>query len=340
MVARTGTQEVFVILDSRLTQLADAVGNRNGSGDSGRILVNIEGTVKVRDACPLVGDKAVSNKVRSVVIFIDLTMDFAQNIRQQRLTCFHHLVGLIFKISKHRLTVEGGADVVEVLGKQNCFFFLGLRVVEQIMIQQHLVGGGSNLCTEEGVVGIDERLGVVGVVAVHRVSGFMQQGEDVVQCTVVVEQHIRMHVINSGRVSAADLALFWIYVAPAFLMGAFDQSSVVFTQDSGCLEHQLICFIKAVLFGAVRHDWEEQVVHIALVQAQHPIAQRDIPLERLGVGTNGRQQVVIDLLRDKVFRQRLISCAAISSAFCDIDVGLDQRIVVGGEGVDIAAVGA
>ena len=76
-------------------------------------------------------------------------------------------MGLVLKVGEHRLPVEGGADVVQMLGEQRRPLGLALGVVEQIVVEQHLVGGGGHLRAEQGVVRVDERLRLVGVPAVH-----------------------------------------------------------------------------------------------------------------------------------------------------------------------------
>ena len=248
-------------------------------------------------------------------------------------------MGLVLKVGEHRLPVEGGADVVQMLGEQRRPLGLALGVVEQIVVEQHLVGGGGHLRAEQGVVRVDERLRLVGVPAVHRVAGLVHQRKDVVQRAVEVEQHVGVHVVDAGGVGPAHLALPGIDVAPPLVAGAFDKFRVVLAQDGGGFQHQLVRLVEAVFAGAARHDGDKQVVHVAFLNPQHPVAQRDVPLEGGGVGPHGGQQVVVDFLGDKVCTERLVAGALVPAAFGDVDVGFHQRVVVGGDGVDVAAVG-
>ena len=58
-----------------------------------------------------------------------------------------------------------------------------------------------------------------------------------------------------------------------------------------------------------------------VLDAQHPLAQRHILLQRPGVGAGGGDQVVVNFFRDKVAGERGRPGAGIAAAFGQIGVG-------------------
>ncbi len=71
-------------------------------------------------------------------------------------------------------------------------------------------------------------------------SHLMCQGEDAVQCTAVVEQHIRMRPVDTPGVRAASLAFIFIDIDPA-VIEAFLQKSQILISAGQALFHGFLC---------------------------------------------------------------------------------------------------
>ena len=82
--------------------------------------------------------------------------------------------------------------------------------------QKRLVAGRRDLCHKNHIVGVNDRLRLVGQVRMNRVPHLMRQCKLAVQRSRVVEQHIRMHA-RARRIRARALAGVLIDVNPAVL---------------------------------------------------------------------------------------------------------------------------
>ena len=89
-------------------------------------------------------------------------------------------------------------------------------VLQGVFQQQDFVGGGSNLCTEDGVICVDVGLGVAGEVAVECVSHFVGNGRNAVVAFLVVKEYEGVHTIHAPRISTATLAFVFVDINPTF----------------------------------------------------------------------------------------------------------------------------
>ena len=106
----------------------------------------------MRDAGPFVSQRIINDKILTVINLVQIPITAAQNIRQQWLSLFHHLVGLMLKVSKQGLTVQSGADIIQLVAEQQCFFGIGPAIFIQISKEQLLVYSGSHFGTKDAVV--------------------------------------------------------------------------------------------------------------------------------------------------------------------------------------------
>ena len=113
-------------------------------------------------------------------------------------------------------------------------FFVGC-IFQQIFHQKNLIAGRGNLCHKNFISGINIRLRLVGIVRMHCMSHLMCQRKHIIQCTVVIQQYIRMTAICSGRICTASLSLILIDIDPAVFKTFFYFIDIVLAQRCKCL---------------------------------------------------------------------------------------------------------
>ena len=70
----------------------------------------------MRNTGPFIAQHIINDKILPMVDFIKTLIHLAERIWKQRQAFFHQLMGLIFKISEERLPVEGGANIIQLIG--------------------------------------------------------------------------------------------------------------------------------------------------------------------------------------------------------------------------------
>src|SRR5258708_7118839 len=86
---------------------------------------------------------------------------------------------------------------------------------------------GATLAGENGVAGVNWRLGFLREIALAAVAELMGEGRDVGEASFEVQQDVGRGEISAGIVGAAALALVFVYIDPARIEGLFHDIDVV-----------------------------------------------------------------------------------------------------------------
>src|SRR4051812_48065049 len=86
-----------------------------------------------------------------------------------------------------------------------------------------------------------ERLGSISVEAVHRVSGFVRQREDVVCAAIPVHQDDWWFAVDAPGVGTGPFALRFVPIDPAGIVTLPEVAHVVVTQRMERIEGERLC---------------------------------------------------------------------------------------------------
>ena len=129
----------------------------------------------------------------------------------------------------------------------------------------------------------------------------------VVVLAVVVQQHVRMHVVASAvAIGPAPFFGRRIDVGPTLAVRSLDQFDVIGSQRLHGPGDQLDGFLVGVLHLDVLDDRCVDVGVFQLVDAEHAFLQPQIAMERIEVPMDVLDQRVVDLDRDVVLVQRTV----------------------------------
>ena len=108
---------------------------------------------------------------------------------------------------------------------------------------------------------------------------FVGDGENIVSCFVIVEEHEGVYTIAAPAVCATSLALVFIDVNPAVIECRCQNVAVLLAHNLQCFFHGLHCFFIGQSKVLCFDDGHVQVVHVE-VDAQHTFAESDVSVER------------------------------------------------------------
>ena len=272
------------------------IGNGNGGAKARGILIYIESVVEVRDACPLVLYFVIHNQLRSKVVHNELLVQIVQGGGIQGFAALGHGVGIALKLGKHRLAVDGSLEIFEVLvqqGQAGC----GILVLfcQQVLNEQVLVDGGSDLCDKQGIVGILGGLSVAAEPAVHAVAHLVRNGGNAVQRAGKVAHDIGVGIIAAAGVSAAALALVGEHIDPALGKALANDGAVLFAQRCNGIQNHLLGLVIGVMGADALGQRGIHIIVVQLVHTQDALAQSNIAVHIRQVLAHSSHQVIIDL---------------------------------------------
>jgi len=88
------------------------------------------------DPGPLIAQHIVHHQFRAVVIPVQLLMDAAEGLGQKGLSLLCQGMGLVLEVRKHGLPVEGGTEIVQMLGQQEGLHLPGPAVLQEVVVEQ------------------------------------------------------------------------------------------------------------------------------------------------------------------------------------------------------------
>jgi hypothetical protein len=109
----------------------------------------------------------------------------------------------------------------------------------------------------------------------------VRERADVGVLAVVVDQHVRVHVVGAAvRVRARHLTVVRKQIDPAAVERAADRRLILGPEGRHRRQHELLRFARRVLQIHRRDERRVQVVVVQLVDLHHPLAQLQIPVKR------------------------------------------------------------
>ena len=144
-------------------------------------------------------------------------------------------MSLSLKLRKHGLTEHGSTEALHEMVQKIRLLLLILRHRQQVTVQQRLITRRRYLRDENLVSRVhigaapDRKTRSAGSVPSHG------QGEDAVQCTAEIEQHIRMRPVDTPGVRAASLAFIFIDIDPAVIEAFLQKSQILYPSGPGPL---------------------------------------------------------------------------------------------------------
>ena len=146
----------------------------------------------------------------------------------RRLAGFFHGVRDLLEFGEHRLAVERAAQVVDLAVEQVGAHLRVGRFFEEVVSEEFLVEGGSDLGEEDGVVVVLIRLCVLRVPGVHGVAGLVRERVNVREHVgLVVHQDVGRVAVGAGGECAAAFVFRLVAVAPAAVAEAGFQGGSV-----------------------------------------------------------------------------------------------------------------
>ena len=128
-------QEAQIVLHRLRPAAQNFLRQGDGRSIAGGILVHIIVIVEMRNTRPFKADLLIHHNIRPKVIRVELAIDIAQSIGSQALAPLRHLVGLQFKLRKHGLTIQCGAELLkEIVNEVSPLPLIG-GVFEQVLHQ-------------------------------------------------------------------------------------------------------------------------------------------------------------------------------------------------------------
>ncbi len=224
----------FAALPEATACLADDVlGQRHAADHAGRVLVDVEVAVEMRNVGPL-GRIEVRHLhhalLRAVVLAQQLEVQRVERFLRERLAALDRLVDLELELREHRLAEERLAHRVEVARQQEEPGVVVLRLVEHVVEQQALVQRRGDLGNEDRVIRGSVRLVVPGQPGMHRVSRLVRQRRNLLPAPVEVHQLVGMHAVDPVAVGARVLAGVRQEIHPARLVSLAQRVDVVLAE--------------------------------------------------------------------------------------------------------------
>ena len=245
------------------------------------------------DTRPLKSDPVVGDHVRAEIQPVELQILFAQDVGGQRLARLGHAAHLALKFGEHGLAVQRAFELIQKMVDQvGPLLFIG-GLSQKMTHQEHLVAGGSHLGNKDHVIGGAHGLVSAAVPAVQGMAHLMGQGKHGVEIVLVVEQHVGMRAGGAGGIGSGALARVFVHIDPAVVKTLAQQVRVVFAQHGEGFQHGGLCLLVGDLLSRVGHDGGIHVVHVKLIDAQQPLAQRDIPVHFVHVAVDRVDQIVV-----------------------------------------------
>ena len=186
-------------------------------------------------------------------------------------------------------------------------------MLKQVMREQRLVAGGCNLCNKDGVVRVGNLLVVGREIRVQGVAHLVNEGVDVVEAALEVEEHNRVHTLTTCGISAGTLARSLVHVNPTTLQTLLDQANVLLTHRCQRLNNKVASLLVSELHVNVVNKRSVDVPEVQLIQAHNALAQVNVLVERWEVLVNSVDEVVVDLNRNLVLCKSSLKGACIFS---------------------------
>ncbi len=247
---------------------------------------------------PLDRHLIVDHQVRAVVLGHQPGIFAGQAILGQPLATLDDLMSQQLELGEHRLAEdrpsEGLQGIIDQVGPLQ-----GIDGLLQKMVgEQPLVAGRCHLGNENRVLRRGVRLGGRREVGVHGVTGLMRQCEGIVQGRVPVEQQVGMRAVDAHTIGAGTLAGCLMDIDPARAQARRQRVDVSLAKRGQPVQNRFTRLTE--VHRALRHrdQRDVEIVGVQVIDAEDPLAQRNVPVQQRTVPPDGLDQIGIDIDRD------------------------------------------
>ena len=196
-------------------------------------------------------------------------------------------------------------------------------VLQGVFQKQNFVSGGSNLCTENGVIRIDVGLSTAGEVAVKCVPHFVSDGGNAIVAFLVVKEYEGVHAINAPRVCAGTFTFIFVNINPTFAKAFLQGCDVFFTERLQRIYNLFASFIKVASKAvACVGKGNVNIVGVQFIKTKYIFFQLHIFVQGCQVVVNSLNQAIVERSWDVVRCKRsgqgirifVGSCVEVSTA--------------------------
>ena len=248
----------------------------------------------------------------AVVAPQQLAVGVREAFSRQRRALLQFLVHLKLEFGEHHLAEERLSDRLQPLAQVVQLFLARLRVLDHVVVEQHLVADRGRFGDERRVLRLLVRLIRIGQHRVNRVSPLVGQRRERLVIVVVVQQKVRVHPVGAPvHVGPGMFALVRQRAHPATREPAAQQAQVFVPHRSQRGQRGALRLgdAEAGHRGGRKQRRIVVVVGELVADSQQPLAQAQIAVQgrkcRIGLGHQGS----VDLGRHVVGEQRRLQRA-------------------------------
>ena len=135
-------------------------------------------------------------------------------------------MGNLLKFCKHRLPEQCGPELFQKIVHKihGLLPVSGLfTLFHQIMNEQCLVAGRCHLCHEDPVACINIGLMFIRIPGMQSMPHLMGKCKDIVQCSLIVKQHVRMCSVGSPGIRTCPFSLILVDIYPSVIKSFSEQ---------------------------------------------------------------------------------------------------------------------
>src|SRR5699024_5654123 len=101
---------------------------------------------------------------------------------------------------------------------------------------------------------------VLCIEAVHAVTGFVREGEHIVEGAIPVHEHHWWSTISSPAIGAGRFPLVLVHVYPAAFEALPQVIHVLFAEGTNPIQHDIDRLLEGIFLLAFRRQWNTEVV--------------------------------------------------------------------------------
>ena len=133
--------------------------------------------------------------VVAVILARDRAIDVVEHVTRQRFAFFGPLMDRQLEFREFCLSKDRPLDAFEIVAQQRQPDRVVLDLLEHMVDKKRLIKSRRHFGDKDRIVGRHPRLRPVRIVGLHRMSQLVRQRAHVVILTVIVHQHVGMHVV-------------------------------------------------------------------------------------------------------------------------------------------------
>ena len=180
---------------------------------------------------PLVLNLRIVFLGQTIVGLVEVSIKLIEVLTGQDLTLSISFMNSLLKFRKLCLTKNRPLETVQIIIEQGKAFLVVLGFLKQGLGHDIFIGRRSNLSQEDRIISVDIGLIFSGKGRMHTVAHLMDQGVEIVQGILPVEQDKSLGIIGATRICSRAFALIGCNINPALGQGLFYSCLVIKAKD-------------------------------------------------------------------------------------------------------------